>query len=241
MLSRSIDADELYLRLGQQLATMPANIATYTQENELWLSKTVALVEAVGDLTDRAKITEIANHYREHANYYGPSVWAVLQRSLARAELAAPAASAGAFIAAGNPMDAMTAIGKVLKEARSRVVIVDPYLDQTILTDFAPMAAEGVKIDLLSDAAYVWPTLAPAAARWVAQYASRRPLEARLTSPRLLHDRLIVVDDVKVWNVTQSFKDFAKRSPASISVAPAEIASLKIPAYADMWRAATPI
>ncbi|WP_352710980.1 hypothetical protein [Mesorhizobium opportunistum] len=39
-------------------------------------------------------------------------------------------------------MDAMSAIGKVLKEARSRLLIVDPYLDETILTDFAPMGAE---------------------------------------------------------------------------------------------------
>jgi hypothetical protein len=47
-------------------------------------------------------------------------------------------------------MDAMAAIGKVLKEARSRLLFVD-NLDHTVLTDFAAMAAEGVKIDLLAD------------------------------------------------------------------------------------------
>lgn len=38
-------------------------------------------------------------------------------------------------------MDTMSANGKVLKEARSRLLIVDPYLDETILTDFAWTAA----------------------------------------------------------------------------------------------------
>jgi hypothetical protein len=77
--------------------------------------------------------------------------------------------------------------------------------------------------------------------RWAAQHGPKRPIEARATAPRLLHDRLIVVDDAKVWNVSQSFKDLAARSPASITVAPAEVASLKISAYADMWAAATPL
>lgn len=137
----------------------------------------------------------------------------------------------------------MTAIGKVLKEAQSRLLVVDPYLDHTILTDFAAMAAEGVKIDLLADAfaPKTIATLVPAVQRWAAQYGAKRPIEARATAPRLLHDRLIVVDDAKVWTVSQSFKDLATRSPASITVSPAEVATLKSAAYSDMWATATPL
>jgi hypothetical protein len=56
-----------------------------------------------------------------------------------------------------------------------------------------------------------------------------------------LHDRLIIVDDAKAWNVSQSFKNLAGRSPAFITVAPAEVTTLKISAYADLWAAATPL
>lgn len=241
MLSRSIDAHELYVRIGHHLSAMPASMNAYSPEKQVWISKAVALVEAVGDLVDMGRIKEVAEWYPTHPAIYGPSVWGILQRALARAELAAPAATAGAFLPVGSAMDAMTAIGKVFKEARLRLLIVDPYLDETILTDFAPMVGEGVKIDLLSDAASVKATLAPAVRRWTVQYGIKRPIEARTTGARLLHDRLIVVDDTKVWNVSQSFKDLAARSPASITVAPAEVATLKIPAYADMWAAGAPL
>ncbi|SJM29975.1 phosphatidylserine/phosphatidylglycerophosphate/cardiolipin synthase family protein [Mesorhizobium delmotii] len=241
MLSRPIDAHELYVRIGHHLAAMPADMSQYTAEKEVWVSKAVALVEAVGDLTDMAQIKDAADHYRSHTAIYGPSLWSILQRALARAELAAPASSSGAFLPVGSAMDAMTAIGKVFKEPRSRILIVDPYLDETILTDFAPMIPEGVKIDLLSDSATAKATLAPAVKRWTSQYGAVRAIEARNTGPRLLHDRLIVIDDNRVWNVSQSFKDFAARSPASLVVVTADVAALKIPAYAALWTASIPL
>ncbi|MFK0690278.1 phosphatidylserine/phosphatidylglycerophosphate/cardiolipin synthase family protein [Mesorhizobium sp. IMUNJ 23033] len=218
---------------------MPPKIESYSSDKEVWLAKAVALVEAVGNLPENVKIAEVAVNYRDYAHIYGPSIWGILQRSLARAELAAPASSAGAFLPVGSAMDAMTAIGKVLKEARSNVLIVDPYMDHIILTDFAPMISEGIKIELLSDTAHLQATLAPAVIRWASKYGLTRPIEARKTGPRALHDRLIVVDGSKVWRVSQSFKDLAGRSPAMIALVPADVAALKIPAYADIWTAAT--
>jgi hypothetical protein len=46
----------------------------------------------------------------------------------------------GAFIPAGNAFDAMAAIGSVLRTAKQGVFIVDPYMDEKALTDFAPLA-----------------------------------------------------------------------------------------------------
>jgi hypothetical protein len=153
MLSRQIDAQELYVRIGHHIEAMPARMEIHSAEKEIWVSQAVALVEAVGNLQDMVAIRDAAEWYSAHPNIYANSFWLILQRALARAELAAPASSSGSFLPVGSQMDAMTAIGKVLKEARSRLLIVDPYLDHTILTDFAAMATEGVKIDLLSDGA----------------------------------------------------------------------------------------
>lgn len=243
MLSRQIDAQELYVRIGHHIDGMPARMEIYSPEKEVWISQAVALVEAAGDFHDAAAVRDAAEHYSGHPNIYANTFWRLLQRALARAELAAPASSSGSFLPVGSHMDALTAIAKVLKDARSRLLIVDPYLDHTILTDFAAMAPEGVKIDLLADAfaPKTIGTLTPAVQRWAAQYGLSRPIEARATDPRLLHDRLVVVDDTKVWSVSQSFKDLAKRSPASITVAPADVAALKISAYVDMWAAASPL
>src|SRR5690606_23745830 len=110
--------------------------------------------------------------------------------------------------------------------ARRTAMLVDPYMDHRLLMDFGTMFAEGVALRLLTDRASVKPSLAPAAAKWQAQYGSKRPLEVRLTLPRTLHDRLIVIDDEDVWAVSQSFKDLAAKSPATILEVQAEAASL---------------
>ena len=73
----------------------------------------------------------------------------IVQRALAKAELKAPATVQGSFIPAGNALDAMAAIGKILGGATQDVLIVDPYMDEKVLTNFAPLAPEHVAIRLL--------------------------------------------------------------------------------------------
>jgi hypothetical protein len=154
---------------------------------------------------------------------------------LAVAELNAPAAAQGAFIPAGSAFDGFAAVGKVLSAAKGRLLIVDPYLDEKVLTDFAPLASEGVAICLLADQQSVKPSLQPAATRWSAQYGAKRPLEVKLAPPRALHDRLIIVDGNEAWDLTQSLNAFAVRSPATIVRSGPEQAALKIPYYESIW------
>lgn len=85
-------------------------------------------------------------------------------------------------------------------------------------------------------------TMRSPAERWMQQYGDARPIEVRFTAPRQLHDRLIVVDGARVWLLTQSLKDFAGRSPASvIRVDDPVAAALKRDAYAQLWAAAAPL
>ena len=152
-----------------------------------------------------------------------------------------PIASDGAFIGAGNVLDAFAAIGSVLESAKTDVLIVDPYMDEKALTEFAHLVPAGISIRLLADAQNHKPTLAPAAKRWVAQYGRARPLEVRLSPARSLHDRLVVVDGKEVWVLTQSLNAFAARAPASIVRVDAETGGLKIAAYQGLWQGAQSI
>jgi hypothetical protein len=165
----------------------------------------------------------------------------VVRRALAKAELKAPAVAQGAFIAAGNAFDAMTAIGKILGQATRDVLIVDPYMDEKVLTDFALLAPQKVGIRLLSDQQTVKPTLRPAAVRWTAQHGTSRTLAVKLAAARLLHDRLIAINDTDAWVLTQSLNAFATRSPASIVRVDHETAGLKITAHQAIWGQATPL
>ena len=59
----------------------------------------------------------------------------------------------------------------------------------------------------------------------------------RLAPSKTLHDRAILIDRITAWTLTQSLKDFAKRSPAEI-VRADDTAILKIAAYENLWTSA---
>jgi hypothetical protein len=244
-----LDPDELYHRLGRLIEETPEiksgfDVETVDAATLQWLGRAYALIrqglgtaEAVAfqkqmDLMITSSLT------RES---YVPIIHATLQRALAVAEMDAPTASKGAFIPVGSSFVALTEITKIFATATTDVLLVDPYMDEKTLTDFAVLIAEDRTVRLMSDAAFRKPGLEPAARTWVAQYGTKRPLQLRSSPPRTLHDRLIVVDRAQVWVLTQSFNAIARRSPASIVRVDAETAALKIESYEVVWAGANPV
>jgi hypothetical protein len=243
----SLTPEALYVQIGQLMAQMPdLKSETVTPELHKWLARAVALVEEVGDITDAVTLRTLADQMVTMARIPGvqddlaEQIVPIIHRALARAELKAPASAQGVFIPAGNSFEAFAAVGRVLGTATADVLIVDPYGDEKLLTDFAIQAPERIPIRLLTDAKRYKPTLVPAAQRWKQQYGPDRPLEVRL-AVTALHDRLIVVDGATAWAVGQSFKDLAEKAPTSIVRVGPETAALKISAYADLWKAAKPL
>lgn len=238
-----IDPESLYRQLGQLVADTPVDLmgpGPVSVISHRWLGRASVLVNETGDTYDNAALKVatdgLMGALREQNAH---QIVAILHRALARAELIAPASAQGAFIPVGAAFDVFQAIGKVLSRATTDVLFVDAYMDAKVLTDFAPLAAEQVAIRLLTDCHYTNPaTMQPPAARWRQQYGASRPLTVRLTAPRLLHDRLIVVDDREVWSLTQSLKDFAARSPASVLRVEGDVAKLKLDAYRQLWAGA---
>lgn len=238
-----LDPESLYLHLGRLVETMPDlnGLGPIVADTNQWLGRAAALVEvAFGHSLDfiafKNSIDGLDSALRR---VNAQTIAATIHRALARAELAAPAAAQGAFIAVRESFSAVAAVARVMTAAKYSVLIVDPHADAKVLTDFAVLVPEGVVVRILSDEGTRKPSLRPAAEAWVQQYGEARPLEIRVT--RNLHDRLISVDDHQVWTLTQSFKDFAVRSPATMIKVNTETAGLKIGAYAEIWRDATPL
>jgi hypothetical protein len=234
-----MNPEELYFALGRVIEEQP----DYEDLDKLmrWLGKARALVSETSPL-DAAEISA-ATTVRLHSDPWMVRniTIAALYRALAVAELNAPVSAQGSFIPAGNALDAMASVGKVLRSATNTAMIIDPYMDEKTLTDFSPLASENVQICLMADAATVKATLAPAVTRFRQQFGSTRPLDARVAAPKALHDRLIIIDQTTVFTVTQSFNALASRSPASIVRVDPETAALKINAYMDLWSAAKAI
>jgi len=239
-LTSAAEAEALYHQTGRLIETMPTfqMSGPLSSDQMKWLGRAEALAQACLDPINLAQwqiaVQDIDTIRR------GTSLTTMrllLYKALALAELHAPPSVRGAFIPAGSEFDAFAALSKLIGSAEQDLLIVDPYLDETILTSYAGMVADGVTLRLLADAANCKPSLGPAAAAYAKQYGRARPLLARLASARSLHDRLLLIDGKAAWVVTQSFKDFAKRSPGEI-VRADDTASLKIPHYEGVWSAA---
>lgn len=242
-----MDPEKLYCELGHLAASVPEFPHTTPDRNaQIWLGRVAARLEQSADPGDRIDAAKFKTACDLLANFtlHESSVQqivVILHRALARAEARAPAAAQGAFIPAGDAFTALAAVGKVLEIARTSILIIDPYADANLLTDFAVLAPEGIAVRVLADKAGCKPGLKPAAERWAAQYGGKRPLQVHLADKGSLHDRLIAIDDRHVWSVGQSFNALAQRAPTSLVRVDPETARMKIDAYDAIWQAAAPI
>jgi hypothetical protein len=240
------DWETLYNQLGQLISEEP-KLSTGNDRGSMevlrWLGRVEVLIGEVSGLGDQVKFgslrTAMLTATLTDAESQMRHIRGLLYTALAKAEINAPTAARGAFIPAGNSFDALTAVAGVLRDCTGAVLVVDPYMDVVALTDFLPMVRQGAHLRLLASSKQKNSGLLEAVMRWKAQYGEARPIELRLAAPRLLHDRLIM-DDVNVWSLSQSFNAMAQRSPAMVQRVGPDIASAKRDAFTDMWQTATP-
>ncbi|MCU6498913.1 hypothetical protein LPN04_14035 [Rugamonas sp. A1-17] len=238
----SMTPEGLYLQLGQLVATMPNLVdCDLTSDVNQWLGRAAALVALGSNVADVAQINVAAMSLAGIGRASNAqAIAAIVHRALATAELNAPAASSGAFIPAGGAFDAFAQVGKVMSRAKYVLLIVDPYADEKVLTEYAIQVPKGVGIQVLADTKDHKATLRTAAVAWSKQHGSDRPLEVRLAPEKTLHDRLLFVDKGEVWSLTQSLNAFAARSPATIVRLADDVAFMKVDAYFPIWDAASP-
>jgi hypothetical protein len=237
-----MEVDLIFRQLVALLSDMP-DLRSLTEtmgtpdETLQWLAKAQALTNAMPFPNNGPELNIAVSMLisSKGAEQYAARIKVTLLKTLEEARLQVPAATSGAFITAGNEFDAIAALTKVFASATTDILVVDPYMDESVFSDFAVLALEGVNINLLTDAKSAKPGLEPSRDRWIKQYASQRPLELRFAPDRTLHDRVIIVDGNAAWILTQSLKDFAKRSPATVQRADGELAALKVEAYRTIW------
>lgn len=159
--------------------------------------------------------------------------------ALGIAERSAPASSRGAYIPVGSAHDALIAISAILGKAATDVFIIDPYMSQVVLNDFALSLGEGVNLRLMSGNKKTADDLEPALRAW-RQQRTTRPVEVRIAKQAALHDRVIILDG-SAWSLSQSFNALAKRSPATLQPFEPDLGQLKASYYEDLWKSATPL
>ncbi|TPD73006.1 hypothetical protein FJP69_03865 [Stenotrophomonas maltophilia] len=242
--------EEMHYLYTEAIRTMPEfqsseKIIPLTREQVQWQGRTLALIELQENIPDIVSFKDAmqrSTHTRVRAAA-GMSFFQLLTTAVARAELKMPPGARGAFVGLGDQFDALRAITDVFQGANRELLIVDPYADSSILLRFAETAPEGVRIRILRDAKYkeIGRQLLVAYEAWRGQHGNTRPLEIRSAPEKTLHDRFIAQDSATVYLVSQSLKDLALRSPATIQKADPAIAVEKLEAYEAMWTASTPM
>lgn len=236
--------ESAYGQIKALISSAPADIykTQTTPETQQWVGRVAALIKDTLGAVGTINLTTCRNHLR--SDIFGPAaanqIMGLLYEAVAVVELELPAGAQGAFIPAGSTFDAMAAVSKIFSSSTKDLLVVDPYFDEKILTEFAQFACEGIAIRLLGDEAGVKGTLNPAVKSWHNQFGNKRPLSVRLAPPRSLHDRLIFIDHAQVWTVGQSFNALAARAPTSFNKSDDDTAALKLRAFGDISDAAKP-
>ncbi|SRR6266480_3502545 len=103
--------------------------------------------------------------------------------------------------------DAYVEIRTLLQRADKVLTIVDPYIDQSILTLLSACVKPGMSVRVL--ASKIPYDLALEAKKWVAQHEGVA-LEVRTTKE--FHDRFVVLDDAVCWHLGSSIKDAGRKA-----------------------------
>lgn len=203
-------------------------------EDERWLGQTNAVLQASGCLdalidfkTARSSIGGIL--------FNRSKLTTPLQDAYAALELTLPVGSQGAFIPPGEAFNGYAALVRIVKSANDNLLIVDPYTDATLFTEIAPSIPEGVSLRCLTSK-QSFKELVAASDKWInTGEHEKRPVTVRIAPPKTLHDRVIIIDGSAVWSISQSFKDIAARSAASITQDRTDLARQKIEFWEASW------
>jgi hypothetical protein len=102
--------------------------------------------------------------------------------------------------------DAYVEIRSILNDAKTSILIVDPYVDTSILTLLSACASPGMKLQILS--ARLPKDFELEAKKWATQHGAA--IEIRTTKE--FHDRFILVDGTDCWHIGCSIKDAGNKA-----------------------------
>ena len=227
----------LLAQLRGLLARAPsfANYEPTSVKHQEWLGQSHARVHrwnaVEGSSFKRAADSLAGQLMRDHSL---ATVFGILNRAVADLELQLPASPAQAF-GPGAEYDFFKALNSVVASAQSSLLIVDPYIDDTIFDAYLSAVPKTVAIRLLVERYSA--KVKVAAQRFAAQNGN--PIEAR-RSPSF-HDRVIFVDISECWVLGMSIRKAAESKPTYLAPLSPDIAVLKLSHYEQIWSNATAI
>jgi hypothetical protein len=158
--------------------------------------------------------------------------WELHETRLAPADVAV----SELFFGEGSQHDAYVQIRAILQRASTSITIVDPYVDQSILTTLATCAKPRMVMELLTSR--LPSDFELEVRKWLAQH---QDLKLQVRTTKEFHDRFIVLDRARCWHIGASIKDAGiKAFMLSQIEDPANLTAL-LEQLRTSWQAATPM
>jgi hypothetical protein len=211
-----------------------------TETDRKWLGRVDATLDASGHVNASVNFRSARNQLDSY-QHSRDAVLMPLYDVYSRMELLVPESMQGAFIPPGDTWNGYAAIVKLLQTECDDILIVDPYLNADIYQYFAPhsSAKNGLRCLAVQQQTYHQGLLA-SASKWAIDNISKsHHVEVRYAKTGTLHDRLIFIDGKATWLISQSIKDIAKKSAASVTRIDAELGEMKWLHYQQLWALGT--
>ncbi len=128
----------------------------------------------------------------------------------------------------GMVFDYFDSLKKIIEEARTDILIVDPYMDAEFVPRYLPFVSKATAIRLLASKHVS--RLAPAAALFAQQ--NQATIEVRRASS--MHDRFVFVDGKRGFQSGSSFHQGGVNSPTTLTEITDTFSAVRT-IYEDMW------
>lgn len=243
-MAKDLTPEQLLALLEAAIREAPVFVPGFvlTDAHFRWLGRVDAILLEV-DEGSAIAFEEARDDINSRQHYRQSKLMQPIYDAIGVLQLQLPSSLQGAFIPPGDTWNGFAALLKPVQTACDNLLIVDPYVISTIFTELVPHAAARIGIQILTvQQLKLHAALLAMSQKWQQTHpAPTSPVEVRYAPANALHDRLIILDDTEAWLVSQSIKDIAKKSAASVTRADSEMAQMKAQHYQDLWKASTPI
>lgn len=200
-----------------------------SREHLIWLGQAHALISRwnSGEAISFKVLWDSFTMSPSNQSYFGQII-GILYRAIADLELKVSSSIENSF-EGGNVYDFFRALNKVIESAEKSLLIIDPYLDPSIFDYYLNSRKNNVTVKLLADK-YA-NDLSVIAQKYNEQFGDI--LEIRKS--KLIHDRVIFIDNNICWIIGQSIKDAAKAKPTYLVSLSPDIVRAKLATYENIW------
>lgn len=206
-----------------------------SQTHQAWLGRAYALVQ-------RWNETE-AISFRSAMDFLGipqtlqynvGQIFAILNRAVGDLELQIPGGGDKVF-GPGAVYDFFKALAGIISSASKSLLIVDQYMDDTIVDTYISSIRPPVSVRLLVR------KFATSVKSATEKFSVQHKVTVEVRSSNQLHDRIVFVDEGVCWVLGHSIRDAATVKPTYLAPLSADVAKLKLSYYETIWNQAKPI